>query len=558
MEYILPDYIMLICGFSSLASILISIYAIYLQFINYRKPFEQRLIVRIQIMVPLYATTCYIALTSPNYSKFVDPIREIYEAFVIYTFFSLLTMMLGGERAIIFKTSGRMPVYHPKPLSYLLPAIDISDPLTFLTLKREILQYVWIKPFLCLIISISQMLGTYNVNDVGLFNVYIWTGIIYNMSATMSLYALAIFWKCLYNDLKPFNPWGKFLCVKFIIFVSYWQGVLLAMMNWLGLFDFEPEKGSLKNNENNAAIAIQNAMLCVELIGFALGHWYSFNYKEFDVKHLPNCSRLKFKNALKDCFGIGDLVYDFQVTFKGEGFTYRNFDSVEALIAHPLSQSRMARINQGMRYSEGGSKKYWLPSSSEAILIQQANANNNNSNYNSKTPLLAVMNKNGIGNRAPSIASSKASTRAIYEQSLLSLSYKTNISKFSNSDNKNNNNNNNITNEGIDGATIKDQQEEEEDEVEDYEQDHFFELSEQEMKKDDKLYEYCKRHLPFGDKHYPVEIEIDSYMYSKRFQKMKKDALERQIIDAENIIQNGNGSKNYDRNGFGSYGSIEV
>lgn len=209
---------LLICGASSGISIVISMLAVYLQLANYRKPFEQRLIVRIQLMVPLYLVTCFVSLYHPPLGKFIEPIREIYELFVIYTFFNLLTEMLGGERNILHFTLGRPPVEHPSPTCHVLDPIDISDPYHFVLLKRGVLQYVWLKPILCATILTSEFFGVYDVNDLGIFSVYLWTTIIYNMSVTVSLYCLAMFWKCLYADLKPFNPWGKFLCVKLIIF----------------------------------------------------------------------------------------------------------------------------------------------------------------------------------------------------------------------------------------------------------------------------------------------------------------------------------------------------
>ncbi|ODV63178.1 Hfl1p, partial [Ascoidea rubescens DSM 1968] len=370
-------YIVVICGISSFLAVIISLTSISLHLLNYRKPLQQRLINRIQMILPLYALSCFLNLIAPNISKYIEPIREIYESFVIYTFFTLLTDILGGERNIIIFTSGRKPIAHPLPFSLFFNPIDISDPYTFLSIKRGILQYVWIKPILCLLIAITEFFGWYDVNDLSIWSSYLWLNIAYNFSVSLSLYNLAIFWKCLYNDLMPFNPWGKFLCVKLIIFASYWQGIILGILNYLGYLDNikndtdidlpkEPE-----SNEYNLSTSIQNALLCAELILFAIGHWKSFTYKAFDFKTLPNSCRLTFKMALKDSFGIGDLIYDFRVTFNGSSYDYKNFDSVEALISHPSSSSRYARLNKGLRYYDGGKHKYWLPDRNEIMNSDQ-------------------------------------------------------------------------------------------------------------------------------------------------------------------------------------------
>lgn len=356
----LPQWIVTVSGWLSLAATLIILGCIVLHLRNYRKPFQQRLMIRIQLIVPLFALSCYLMLVNPEafVNKFViEPVREIYEAFVIYTFFSLLTDMLGGERNIIIFTSGREPVPHPGIVHYVLPDIDISDPYTFLYIKRGILQYVWFKPLLCFGMLLAEGFGWYDVNDMGPTSVYLWLMLFYNFSVTLSLYCLAIFWKVLWTDLKPFRPVGKFLCVKLIIFASYWQGVLLAILNFAGVLP----GASQEEAQSNIGLAIQNALLCVELIAFAIGHWVSFSYRPYVLRNLPT-GRVQFYYALKDMFGVRDLVNDFRITYYGDYYKdYKQFDSVEALIAHPDSKGRMSRINQGLRYHLDGRSKHWLP-----------------------------------------------------------------------------------------------------------------------------------------------------------------------------------------------------
>ncbi|CAI5758552.1 unnamed protein product [Candida verbasci] len=365
----LPTWIITIAFYSSIISTIIIFLSIFLHLLNYRKPFQQRLMIRIQIIVPLFALSCYSMLIDQTsiFNKFIlEPIREVYEAFVIYTFFSLLTDMLGGERQIIIMTSGRSPVKHPGILGKLLPPLDISDPYTFLMIKRGILQYVWLKPIICIMTILTEILGIYDINNMSYKSIYFWLTILYNASVTLSLYCLAIFWKILWNDLKPFKPVGKFLCVKLIIFASYWQGIILAILNW---FQVLPGSNQL---DISVGLCIQNALLCVELIGFSIGHWVSFSFYPFTISQLP-WARLKFYYALKDWIGFKDLISDFGLTFHGDYYKdYKQFDSVEALIAHPDSKGRMSRIHQGLRYQYDGKQKHWLP---ETQSITSANIN---------------------------------------------------------------------------------------------------------------------------------------------------------------------------------------
>ena len=166
---------------------------------------------------------------------------------------------------------------------------------------------------------------------------------------------------------------GKFLCVKLIIFASYWQGVILAILSVLKLL---PNGDIAENDGENIGIAIQNALLCIELIGFAIGHWISFSYYPFTISQLPY-GRFQFKYAIKDCLGFKDLISDFGLTFHGDYYKdYKQFDSVEAMVAHPESKGRMSRIHQGLRYHYDGKHKHWLPEnqsllSATTLLSQQ-------------------------------------------------------------------------------------------------------------------------------------------------------------------------------------------
>jgi Organic solute transporter Ostalpha len=310
--------------------------------------------------VPIYSIASWVSLISLKAANFIDPFRDVYEAFTIYTFVQLLTNFLGGERALILMTYGRKPISHLWPLNHCLAPVDISDPHTFLAIKRGILQYAWVKPILALATIIMKATGTYQEGYIGLTSGYLWSGIIYNLSITVSLYALAMFWVCMNQDLKPFRPMPKFLCVKGIIFASYWQGFFLSILVWLGaLPDNVPGY-----TPDNLAAAIQDALICFEMPAFAIAHWYAFSWHDYADPTI-SAARLPIKYALRDAFGPVDLIQDTKETFGGKHYEYRYFDARDSSLAHEDSASRNARLKAGMRY-ERGKGKYWLPEPGDA------------------------------------------------------------------------------------------------------------------------------------------------------------------------------------------------
>lgn len=270
---------------------------------------------------------------------------------------------------MIIMMHGRKPVHHLWPLNHCLPLVDISDPHTFLAIKRGILQYAWLKPILGLAAIVMKSTGTYKEGYLGLDSGYLWSGILYNVSVTLSLYSLGMFWVCMSQDLQPFRPVPKFLCIKLIIFASYWQGFFLSILVWLGAI---PDNVTGYTPDNLAA-AIQDALICIEMPIFAVAHWYAFSWHDYaDVT--ISAARMPVLYALRDAFGVRDLIEDTKETFSGNKYEYRLFDSGDNVLAHEGSSSRVARMMEGMRYERGGKGKYWIPKPGEA---------------NSKTPLLS-------------------------------------------------------------------------------------------------------------------------------------------------------------------------
>ncbi|RMZ19164.1 hypothetical protein D0859_16843 [Hortaea werneckii] len=351
------QWILILAGLSALIACLLTVLTTLLQAKNYRKPLLQRHVIRILIMVPIFSAASWASLTSLRVAFWIDPFRDVYEAFTLYTFFQLLVAYLGGERSLIIMMHGRPPVPHLWPLNHVCGKVDISDPHTFLSIKRGILQYTWIKPLLAFATVIMKATGTFREGILSVQSGYFWTGLIYNVSICWSLYDLALFWVCTSDDLQAFRPMPKFICIKGIIFASWWQGFFLSILVWLGAI---PSVGGGYTADNLAA-AIQDALICFEMPFFALSQWYAFSWKDYADRTISD-ARMPIRFALRDAFGPRDLIEDAKETFSGNKYDYRYFDAEDNVIAHEESSSRRARMREGMRYERGGRGKYWIPS----------------------------------------------------------------------------------------------------------------------------------------------------------------------------------------------------
>lgn len=52
---------------------------------------------------------------------------------------------------------------------------------------------------------------------------YFYISILYNVCYTLALYGLILFWNGASELLQPFNPLLKFVLVKTVVFLTFWQ-----------------------------------------------------------------------------------------------------------------------------------------------------------------------------------------------------------------------------------------------------------------------------------------------------------------------------------------------
>jgi hypothetical protein len=94
-----------------------------------------------------------------------------------------------------------------------------------------------------------------------------------NVSISLSLYCLVLFYMATEERLKPFSPFSKFLCIKAILFFSFWQACAFTVLLKLNPLLF----GGSRDSANTA----QSVIISVEMVFAAVAQAFAFNYRPF-------------------------------------------------------------------------------------------------------------------------------------------------------------------------------------------------------------------------------------------------------------------------------------
>ncbi|KAG9480067.1 transmembrane protein 184C [Eleutherodactylus coqui] len=267
-----------IAGIFVLMTIPISLWGILQHLVHYTQPELQKPIIRILWMVPIYSVDSWIALKYPDIAIYVDTCRECYEAYVIYNFMIFLLSYLTNRcpnLALVLEAKDQQR--HLPPLC-CFPPWPMGDVLLF-RCKLGVLQYTPVRIVTTIIALICQLTGVYGEGDFSLKNAWTYLVIINNASQLFAMYCLVLFYKVLKEELNPIQPVGKFLCVKMVVFVSFWQAVLIALMVKVGIIS-ETHTWDWKNVKD-VATGLQDFVICVEMFLAAIAHHFSFTYKPY-------------------------------------------------------------------------------------------------------------------------------------------------------------------------------------------------------------------------------------------------------------------------------------
>ncbi|CAN1234868.1 Protein LAZ1 homolog 1 [Linum perenne] len=256
-----------------LVALVLSMYLIFEHLASYNKPEEQKFLVGLILMVPVYSLESFLSLYDSSEAFNWEAIRDCYEAVAMYCFERYLIACLGGEDSTIrfmeTQTDGISStplldeayaygvVEHPLPLNCCLRPWNLGRDFYY-AVKVGIVQYMIVKMICALIAIILEAFGVYGEGKFNWNYGYPYLAVVLNFSQSWALYCLVQFYSVTKDKLAAIKPLAKFLTFKSIIFLTWWQGIAVAFLFSTGIFN-----GSLAQELKTR---IQDYIICIEIV----------------------------------------------------------------------------------------------------------------------------------------------------------------------------------------------------------------------------------------------------------------------------------------------------
>ncbi|KAJ7295140.1 hypothetical protein O6H91_Y211300 [Diphasiastrum complanatum] len=158
----LHAWAVLIAGIFVLLALSLSSFLLFEHLTSYRKPEEQKWLIGVIFMVPIYSTESFLSLWNPKLALECDILRNCYEAFALYSFGCYMIACLGGDDRVVefferqakigprtpllIHSGGRAVVKHPLPLNFCMPPWSLGQDF-YDIVKFGIVQYVSVTLF---------------------------------------------------------------------------------------------------------------------------------------------------------------------------------------------------------------------------------------------------------------------------------------------------------------------------------------------------------------------------------------------------------------------------
>ncbi|KAI0291173.1 DUF300-domain-containing protein [Multifurca ochricompacta] len=293
-----------IAGGCSVATVIISAISVFMHCRNYTNRAEQRQILRILYMPPVYAVISFFSyrfFRSYTYYSLI----ETGACAITLSAFLLLLIEYVASTAAGHSTEGALARKDKQslPLPFCCWRYRPTKAYFMYTLKWSVMQYVIVRPavsiagIICQHYNVLCASGSYSVHfaEVYLDSVDF-------VSISIALYGLILFYGLTKEELVGRRPLAKFLSIKLIVMFTFYQSFVFNALKDRVIH------GTEFWSSTNVADGLNALAICIEMIFFSIFMMWAFSWKEYLVQ--PGEPHTSIWRPLWDSINLWDFAVE--------------------------------------------------------------------------------------------------------------------------------------------------------------------------------------------------------------------------------------------------------
>lgn len=142
--------------------------------------------------------------------------------------------------------------------------------------KYGVFQYVVVRCCNSLLVMCLFSLGCYEEGVYSVYAPYVYIQACNCLSQGLALYSLLLFFLCAHKQLHDMKPFFKFLCIKLMIFLSFWQALSLGVMVRAGMITAD-----YGHSAHQLAVLYRATIISCEMLIASIAFMYSFPVTDF-------------------------------------------------------------------------------------------------------------------------------------------------------------------------------------------------------------------------------------------------------------------------------------
>jgi hypothetical protein len=172
--------------------------------------------------------------------------------------------------------------------------------------QRFAMQFVFLRPLTSIAMFVLEKMDCYGLGDspTDYRSPQFYIIGLQNFSVFIAFAGLLKFYHAVDKDLAWCRPFAKFLCIKGVVFMTFWQGLAISILATT------TDVGG--NDQDEWAKSAQNFLICLEMLLFSIAHFYTYPTEEWEEGYQASHESGKFGDSI----ALGDFLQDLKVVLR--------------------------------------------------------------------------------------------------------------------------------------------------------------------------------------------------------------------------------------------------